>query len=171
MSTIDSDRIKSKTGPRITVEIAGVAGASKRQGQGNKLTVREFSAGVYQEGRWVPGSAATMAVSSPGAKEYVFRRTPDKASADLKTYCCKGKVLDKVTVQVHTSAESKKAVIKYVLTRAIVTAVELDVGPDGASELVRISSAEVEWFYSDNSDPNVEAAGKYKWTDDDAGGE
>ena len=42
--------------------------------------------------------------------------------------------------------------------------------PDGASEVVRITSAEVEWFYSDNTDPNVEAAGKYKWTDDDAGG-
>ena len=136
----------------VFMKVDGIPGESSDSKHKDWIELVSFSHGVVQR---LAGQRSQGAVGAQGRcdhQDFVVIKLLDKASPKLNLYCCQGKVIPKITIELCQAGGDKQLYMKYDLENVFVTSVT----PGGAAqgddprplETVSLNYDKVTWTYT-----------------------
>lgn len=145
------------------LQIEGIPGESTDDVHGGWIEITSFHHGVSQPA----GSATSRAGGRTGARvdieDFFVTKVVDKSSPLLHLYCCQGKHVPKVTIELCEAIGEKHMYMKYTLTDVIISSVR----PSGVAneevyvrpiEEVTFNFGTIQWEYVPTGHPGKAAA-------------
>jgi type VI secretion system secreted protein Hcp len=130
------------------IKIEGIDGESTDEKHDKWIELDSYSHGVAQA-----HSGASRTGGRTGGRadfeDFIITKTLDKATPDLNMYCCNGKHIPKIEVELCLATEDKHTFMKYEMEDVIVASVSAG----GSSESIETKPLETVTF----------AYGKFKW--------
>jgi type VI secretion system secreted protein Hcp len=129
-------------------KIDGIDGESTDDAHADWIELLSYSHGVSQ-----PVSGASRSGGRTGGRadfqDFTITKTIDKATPDLNLYCCNGKHITKIEIELCLATEDKHTFMKYELEDVVVSSVS----PGGSADSSEVKPLETVSF----------AYGKIKW--------
>jgi type VI secretion system secreted protein Hcp len=148
------------------LKIDGVPGESTDDKHKDWIEVLSYSHGLSQP--------STGSVSSGGAKtaercdhqDFSITKTLDKASPKLAVFCCNGKHIPVITIELCRNTENKQVYMVYKLSDSIVSSVRPGGSAQGGEPLpleeVSFSYGKIEWTYTETDHKTGKPKGDVK---------
>ena len=112
------------------LKIEGVPGESTDDKHSDWIELLSFSHGVSQTSSGAASSGGGRSAERCDHQDFSVVKTLDKASPKLNLFCCNGKHIPTVTVELCRAAEDKQKYMEYKMNDVIVTSVR----PGGSAE-------------------------------------
>lgn len=130
------------------LKIDAIPGESTDDKHKDWIELLSFSHGVSQPSRVVGGGA----VEPCQHQDFSLVHTLDKASPQLALYCCNGKHIPEVAIELCKAGGDKRKYMEYVLSDVIVSSVKPSAGTMSGQPLpleeVSFNYGKIEWTYT-----------------------
>lgn len=133
------------------LKIDGIDGESTDSKHKKWIAVESFSHGVSQP---VSGASSTGGQTGGRAdfQNFTITKTIDSATPDLNIYCCSGKHISEIQIELCLATEEQHVFMKYVLEDVIVASVSPG-GNAGSNEtrpqeMVSFAYGKIKWEYT-----------------------
>lgn len=134
------------------LDIDGVPGESTDAAHKEWIDILSFSWGETNPAGSATGSTGDRTTERCNCRDFSIVKTLDKASPKLALYCCNGKHLPEVTLEICRADGDKVKYMEYTLTDVIVSSVNV-AGTAGTEELpveeVTFTYARIHWTYTE----------------------
>ena len=150
------------------LKIEGIEGESTDDKHKNQIEVLSFSHHLSQAG----GSSVSRTTGQTGSRvdlgDFSIVKVLDKATPNLSLFCCTGKHIPSVVLEICSASEDKLTYMKYTLSDAVIASVR----PGGSSssegvrplEEISFRYGKIEWEYTPfGNDGKAGAALKAGW--------
>ncbi|MEO6798783.1 MAG: type VI secretion system tube protein Hcp [Rhodanobacter sp.] len=135
------------------IQLDGIKGESTDDKHKDWLEILSYGFGAQQSQSGTASSAGSLASARVNIQNFTFTHNLDIASPKLFEYCCNGKTIPKVTINLNRAGGDKQKYMEYKLTDVIVTSVGK--GGDSKSdhhdvpmEAVSLAFAKIEMTYT-----------------------
>ena len=131
------------------LKIEGVDGESTDDAHSDWIEILSYNHGVSQ-----PISSASATGGRTGGRadfqDFSVVKTSDKATPDLNLFCCNGKHIPKVELELCLATEDKHTFMKYTLEDVIVSSISIGGGggEDRPTESVTFCYGKFKWEYT-----------------------
>jgi len=134
------------------LEIEGLPGESTDDRHKEWIEVLSFSHGLSQPAGGSLSTGGARSAERCDHSDFTIVKTLDKASPKLALYCCNGKHVEQVTLELCRDTEDRQTFMQYRLTDVMVSSVSVS-GSAGVDdrplEEVRFSYGRIEWTYTE----------------------
>ena len=144
------------------LQIDGIQGESTDDAHTDWIELLSYSHGVSQPGG---GARSTAGAGAPGRCEhsdFSVVKALDKASPKLALFCCSGKHIDKVTIELCRATGDKQKYMEYAMENVVISSVRPGGSAQGGDSLpleeVTFNYGKIEWVYTETD----HATGKKK---------
>ena len=135
------------------LKIEGVPGESTDDKHSDWIELLSFSHGVSQTSSGAASSGGGRSAERCDHQDFSVVKTLDKASPKLNLFCCNGKHISTVTVELCRAAEDKQKYMEYKMSDVIVTSVRPGGSAQGGEALpleeVNFNYGKIEWTYTE----------------------
>lgn len=151
----------------VFLQIEGIPGESSDENHKDWIEILSYSHGVSQTGS---GSRSTGGAATSGRtdhQDFSIVKALDKASPELNLYCCNGKHIKKMTLELCRATGDKQPYMKYMFEDIIVTSVSIGGGGGGIpTESVTFNYGRLDWVYIETDHETGKKVGEVKkWWD------
>ena len=148
------------------LKIDGIPGESTDDKHKDCIEILSFHHGVSQPSTGSRSSGGAASAERVDHQDFAVVKSLDKASPKLALFCCNGKHIPTVTLQLCRATGDKQQYMEFKLSDVIVRAVR----PGGSShssetlplEEVAFCYGKIEWTYTDTDHKTGKAAGDVK---------
>jgi type VI secretion system secreted protein Hcp len=148
------------------LKIDGIPGESTDDKHKDQIEILSYSHGVQQESSGSASTAGGRGSQRCDHEDFTIVHTLDKASPKLALFCCSGKHIPSIIMEICRATGDKQKYMEYKLTDAMVSGVR----PAGSSkenepiplEQVSFSYGKIEWIYTATDHKTGKAAGDVK---------
>ena len=130
------------------LKIDGIPGESTDEKHKEWIEILSFSHGVSQ---MVSGERSTGGAASAERcthQDLSIVKSLDKASPTLDLFCCEGRHIDKVTLELCRAAGEKEKYMEYKMEKVLITSVSIGGGGGGLpTESVTFNYGKLTWNY------------------------
>ena len=143
------------------LKIEGVEGESTDAEHGEWIEVLSFSHGLSQPSSGSVSSGGSLSAERCDHQDFSIVKTLDKASPKLNIFCCNGKEVDEVRMELCRAGGDKQTYMEYIMTKAIVSSVRPGGSAQGGEALpleeVSFKYRKIEWIYTPESEGAIPA--------------
>jgi len=143
------------------LKIEEVPGESTDANHENWIELLSYSHGVSQLSSGAVSSGGSLSAERCDHQDFSVVKTLDKASPKLNLFCCNGKEVDKVSVELCRAGGEKEKYMEYIMTKAIVTSVRPGGSAQGGEALpleeVCFKYRKIEWIYTPEAEGAIPA--------------
>ena len=143
------------------LKIEEVPGESTDANHEKWIEVLSFSHGVSQPSSGAVSSGGSLSAERCDHQDFSIVKTLDKASPKLNLFCCNGKEVDEVKVEICRSGGEKQTYMEYIMTKAIITVVRPGGSAQGGESLpleeVSFKYRKIDWIYTPESEGAIPA--------------
>ncbi len=143
------------------LKIEEIPGESTDDEHGEWIEVLSFSHGVSQKSSGAVSSGGSLSAERCDHQDFSIVKTLDKASPKLNLFCCNGREVDEVKVELCRSGGDKQKYMEYIMTKAIITSVRPGGSSQGADPLpleeVTFKYRKIDWIYTPESEGAIPA--------------
>ena len=144
------------------LKIKGIDGECTDDKHKKWIEVLSFSHGVSQPASGSSSSGGSLSAERCDHQDFSVVKTLDKASPKLALYCCNGKHIDEITVELCRAGGDKQCYMVYKMTSVIVSSARPGGSAQGGDSLpleeVSFNYGKIEWTYTETA--GGEAGGK-----------
>ena len=148
------------------LKIDGVPGESTDDKHADWIELLSFSHGVSQPGSGSVSSGGARSAERCDHQDFSVVKSLDKASPKLKLFCCNGKHVASIKMELCRATESKQKYMEYVLSDVIVSSVRPGGSSEGGEALpleeVSFNYGKIEWIYTETDHKTGKPAGDVK---------
>ena len=135
------------------LKIDGVPGESTDDKHKDWIEVLSYSHGVSQQSSGSVSSGGGRSAERCDHQDFSVVKTLDKASPKLNLFCCNGKHIAKIQVELSRATGDKQKYMEYVLSDSIVSSVRPGGSSQGGEALpleeVSFNYGKIEWTYTE----------------------
>ncbi len=143
------------------LKIEEIPGESTDEEHGEWIEVLSFSHGVSQASSGAVSSGGSLSAERCDHQDFSIVKTLDKASPKLNLFCCNGREVDEVKVELCRSGGDKQKYMEYIMTKAIITSVRPGGSSQGGEPLpleeVSFKYRKIDWIYTPESEGAIPA--------------
>ncbi len=149
------------------LKIEGIPGESTDDKHKDQIEILSYSHGVRQASSGSASTAGGRGSQRCDHEDFTIVHTLDKASPKLALFCCNGKHIPSIVMEICRATGDKQKYMEYKLTDAIVSSVR----PAGSSqeaeqtiprEQVSFNYGKIEWIYTATDHKTGKPAGDVK---------
>jgi len=148
------------------LKIDGVPGESTDDKHADWIELLSFSHGVSQPGSGSVSSGGARSAERCDHQDFSVVKSLDKASPKLNLFCCNGKHVASIKMELCRATESKQKYMEYVLSDVIVSSVRPGGSSEGGEALpleeVSFNYGKIEWIYTETDHKTGKPAGDVK---------
>jgi type VI secretion system secreted protein Hcp len=148
------------------LKVDGVPGESSDDKHKEWIELLSYSHGVSQPGSGSASSGGGRSAERCDHQDFSVVKTLDKASPKLALYCCNGKHLKEVSVELCRATGDKQKYMAYKLSDVIVSSVRPGGSAQGGEALpleeVSFNYGKIEWTYTETDHKTGKAKGDVK---------
>jgi type VI secretion system secreted protein Hcp len=148
------------------LKIDGIPGESTDDKHKDWVEILSYSHGLSQPATGSASSGGARTAERCNHQDFSVVKTLDKASPKLALFCCNGKHIPKVTVELCRATEDKTKYMEYLLTDVIVSSVRPGGSAQGGETLpleeVSFNYGKIEWTYTATDHKTGKPAGDVK---------
>jgi len=148
------------------LKVDGVPGESTDDKHKGWIELLSYSHGVSQPGSGAASSGGARSAERCDHQDFSIVHTLDKASPKLSLYCCNGKHLKEVVMELCRATGNKQKYMEYKLSDVIVSSVRPGGSAQGGEALpleeVSFNYGKIEWTYTETDHKSGEAKGDVK---------
>ena len=134
------------------LKIDGIDGESTDDKHADWIELLSFSHGVSQPSSGSVSSGGARSAERCDHQDFSVVKTLDKASPKLNLFCCNGKHVASIKMELCRATESKQKYMEYVLSDVIVSSVRPGGSSEGGEALpleeVSFNYGKIEWTYT-----------------------
>jgi type VI secretion system secreted protein Hcp len=149
------------------LQIDGIPGESTDEKHKDWIEVLSYSHGVSQSGAGSRSSGGAATSGRCNHQDFSIVKTLDKASPELNLYCCNGKHIKKMTLELCRATGDKQPYMDYLFEDVIISSISIGGGGGGIpTESVTFNYGKVEWVYVETDHETGKKLGQVKkWWD------
>lgn len=148
------------------LKVDGVPGESTDDKHKDWIELLSYSHGVSQPGSGSASSGGARSAERCDHQDFSIVHTLDKASPKLALYCCNGKHLKEVVMELCRATGDKQKYMEYKLGDVIVSSVRPGGSAQGGEALpleeVTFNYGKIEWTYTETDHKSGKAKGDVK---------
>ena len=137
------------------LKIEGIPGESTDDKHKDWIELLSYSHGLSQPASGAVSSGGSLSAERCDHQDFSVVKTLDKASPKLNLFCCNGKEVDKVTVELCRAGGDKQKYMEYIMTDVIITSVRPGGSAQGGEALpleeVSFNYGTIQWIYTPTS--------------------
>jgi type VI secretion system secreted protein Hcp len=145
------------------LKIEGIPGECTDEKHKDWIEVLSYSHGLSQPGSGSVSSGGARSAERCDHQDFSVVKTLDKTSPTLNIYCCNGKHIGKIQVQLCRATGEKQQYMEYILADSIVSSVRPGGSSQGGEALpleeVSFNYGKIEWIYTETGHKAGEAGG------------
>lgn len=151
----------------VFLQIDGIPGESTDEKHKNWIEILSYSHGVDQSGAGSRSSGGAATSGRCNHQDFSVVKTLDKASPELNLYCCNGKHIKKMTLQLCRATGDKQPYMDYLFEDVIISSVSIGGGGGGIpTESVTFNYGKLNWVYVETDHETGKKKGQVKkWWD------
>ncbi|MHC4694925.1 MAG: Hcp family type VI secretion system effector [Planctomycetota bacterium] len=151
----------------VFLQIDGIPGESTDEKHKDWIEILSYSHGVSQSGAGSRSSGGAATSGRCDHQDFSVVKTLDKASPDLNLYCCNGKHIKKMTLQLCRATGDKQPYMDYLFEDVIISSVSIGGGGgDIPTESVTFNYGKLNWVYVETDHETGKKKGQVKkWWD------
>lgn len=143
------------------LKIEEIPGESTDDKHKDWIELLSFSHGISQTSSGAVSSGGSLSAERCDHQDFSIVKTLDKASPKLNLFCCSGKEVDKVSVELCRAGGDKEKYMEYIMTKAIITSVRPGGSSQGGEALpleeVTFKYRKIDWIYTPESEGAIPA--------------
>ena len=149
------------------LQIEGIPGESTDEKHKDWIEILSYSHGVSQSGAGSRSSGGAATSGRCSHQDFSIVKTLDKASPELNLYCCNGKHIKKMTLQLCRATGEKQPYMDYLFEDVIISSVSIGGGGGGIpTESVTFNYGKLNWVYVETDHETGKKLGQVKkWWD------
>ena len=137
------------------LKLEGIDGECTDDKHKKWIEVLSYSHGVSQPASGSTSSGGARTAERCDHQDFSVVKTLDKASPKLNLFCCNGKHIPTVKVELCRATETKEKYMEYIMSGVIVTSVRPGGSAQGGDALpleeVSFSYGKIEWTYTETA--------------------
>jgi type VI secretion system secreted protein Hcp len=151
----------------VFLQIDGIPGESTDEKHKDWIEILSYSHGVSQSGAGSRSSGGAATSGKCNHQDFSVVKTLDKASPELNLYCCNGKHIKKMTLQLCRATGEKQPYMDYLFEDVIISSVSIGGGGGGIpTESVTFNYGKLNWVYVETDHETGKKKGQVKkWWD------
>jgi type VI secretion system Hcp family effector len=151
----------------VFLQIEGIPGESTDEKHKDWIEILSYSHGVSQSGAGSRSSGGAATSGRCNHQDFSVVKTLDKASPELSLYCCNGKHIKKMTLQLCRATGDKQPYMDYLFEDVIISSVSIGGGGGGIpTESVTFNYGKLNWVYVETDHETGKKKGQVKkWWD------
>ena len=149
------------------LQIDGIPGESTDEKHKDWIEILSYSHGVSQSGAGSRSSGGAATSGRCNHQDFSIVKTLDKASPELNLFCCNGKHIKKMTLQLCRATGDKQPYMDYLFEDVIISSVSIGGGGGGIpTESVTFNYGKLNWVYVETDHETGKKLGQVKkWWD------
>jgi type VI secretion system Hcp family effector len=149
------------------LQIDGIPGESTDEKHKDWIEILSYSHGVSQSGAGSRSSGGAATSGRCNHQDFSVVKTLDKASPELNLFCCNGKHIKKMTLQLCRATGDKQPYMDYLFEDVIISSVSIGGGGGGIpTESVTFNYGKLNWVYVETDHETGKKLGQVKkWWD------
>jgi type VI secretion system secreted protein Hcp len=151
----------------VFLQIDGIPGESTDEKHKDWIEILSYSHGISQSGAGSRSSGGAATSGRVNHQDFSVVKTLDKASPELNLFCCNGKHIKKMTLELCRATGDKQPYMDYLFEDVIISSVSIGGGGGGIpTESVTFNYGKLNWVYVETDHETGKKKGQVKkWWD------
>ncbi len=141
------------------LKLEGIDGECTDEKHEKWIEVLSYSHGVSQPASGSISSGGSLSAERCDHQDFSVVKTLDKASPKLSLFCCNGKHIDTVTIELCRAGGDKQKYMEYKMSGVIVSSVRPGGSSQGGESLpleeVSFNYGKIEWTYTETAEGKI----------------